>query len=191
LFRNSLVPSNGTLRLRAGWPNLGFGDTRYGTPLCRVGYSPHRGCGDAHRELRTACEISVLSVVQTISDMLLPRGRRSERGSVAAAIERCEGFWPGEGEARSRIRRPLRAGAWPRSAGVGGEAQRNGEDDAELNLAAGLLMGNEACTSEQADGLLRQATVDDEQTIWRSPSASSANTAAAVRLVPPGRGRSG
>jgi GAF domain-containing protein len=45
------------------------------------------------------------------------------------------------------------------------EAQRNAEDDAEVNLATGLLMINEACTAEQAEGLLRQAAVKDEQTI--------------------------
>jgi GAF domain-containing protein len=45
------------------------------------------------------------------------------------------------------------------------EAQRNAEDDAEVNLATGLLMINEACTAEQAEGLLRQAAGQDEQTI--------------------------
>jgi AmiR/NasT family two-component response regulator len=45
------------------------------------------------------------------------------------------------------------------------EAQRNAEDDADVNLATGLLMVNEGCTSEQATGLLREAAVQDEQTI--------------------------
>lgn len=45
------------------------------------------------------------------------------------------------------------------------EAQRNADDSAELNLATGLLMVSEACTSEQAEGLLRQAAAQDEQTI--------------------------
>jgi GAF domain-containing protein len=45
------------------------------------------------------------------------------------------------------------------------EAQRNAEDDADVNLATGLLMVNESCTAEQADGLLRQAAAHDERTI--------------------------
>jgi GAF domain-containing protein len=45
------------------------------------------------------------------------------------------------------------------------KAQRNVEDDADVNLASGLLMINEACTAEQADGLLRQAAIEDERTI--------------------------
>lgn len=45
------------------------------------------------------------------------------------------------------------------------QAQRNTEDDADVNLAAGLLMINEACTAEQAHGLLRNAALRDEQTI--------------------------
>lgn len=45
------------------------------------------------------------------------------------------------------------------------EAQRNAEDDAEVNMALGLLMINEACTAEQAEGLLRQAAASDERTI--------------------------
>lgn len=44
-------------------------------------------------------------------------------------------------------------------------AQRNAEDDADVNLATGLLMVNEGCTAEQAQGLLREAAVQDEQTI--------------------------
>lgn len=38
------------------------------------------------------------------------------------------------------------------------DAQRSAEDDADVNLATPLLMINEACTVEQAEGLLRQAT---------------------------------
>ena len=34
-----------------------------------------------------------------------------------------------------------------------------------MNLATGLLMINEACTAEQAEGLLREAAAHDEQTI--------------------------
>ena len=45
------------------------------------------------------------------------------------------------------------------------EAQRNADDHAEINLATGLLMVNEGCTVEQADGLLRQAAIHDEQTV--------------------------
>jgi predicted transcriptional regulator len=45
------------------------------------------------------------------------------------------------------------------------EAQRNAEDQADIDLATGLLMVNEACTAEQAAGLLREAAGHDEQTI--------------------------
>jgi GAF domain-containing protein len=45
------------------------------------------------------------------------------------------------------------------------EAQRNADDDADVNLATGLLMVNEACTAEQAHGLLHAAALQDEQTI--------------------------
>jgi GAF domain-containing protein len=45
------------------------------------------------------------------------------------------------------------------------EAQRNADDNADINLATGLLMVNEACTAEQAEGLLRQAALQDERTI--------------------------
>jgi GAF domain-containing protein len=49
--------------------------------------------------------------------------------------------------------------------GVVEQAQRDTDDDAEVNLAAGLLMVSESCTAEQAEGLLRQAANQDEQTI--------------------------
>jgi GAF domain-containing protein len=49
--------------------------------------------------------------------------------------------------------------------GVVEQAQRDTDDDAEVNLAAGLLMVSESCTAEQAEGLLRQAASQDEQTI--------------------------
>jgi GAF domain-containing protein len=45
------------------------------------------------------------------------------------------------------------------------EAQRDADDSAEVNIATGLLMVNEACTAEQADGLLRRAAALDEQTL--------------------------
>jgi GAF domain-containing protein len=45
------------------------------------------------------------------------------------------------------------------------EAQRNSEDQAQVDLAAGLLMVNQACTAEQAEGLLREAAEHDERTI--------------------------
>lgn len=45
------------------------------------------------------------------------------------------------------------------------EAQRNADDSADINLATGLLMMNEACTAEQANGLLEQAALHDERTI--------------------------
>lgn len=49
--------------------------------------------------------------------------------------------------------------------GVVEQAQRDADDDADVNLAAGLLMVNESCTAEQAEGLLRQAANRDERTI--------------------------
>jgi GAF domain-containing protein len=45
------------------------------------------------------------------------------------------------------------------------EAQRGADDDADINRATGLLMVNEACTAEQAEGLLRHAALQDETTI--------------------------
>ena len=44
-------------------------------------------------------------------------------------------------------------------------AQRRAEDQAEMNVATGLLMVTQACTAEQAAGLLREAAAHDEQTI--------------------------
>ena len=49
--------------------------------------------------------------------------------------------------------------------GVVEQAQRDADDDAEINIATGLLMVNESCTTEQAEGLLRQAANHDERTI--------------------------
>jgi AmiR/NasT family two-component response regulator len=49
--------------------------------------------------------------------------------------------------------------------GVVEGAQRNADDDAAVNIAVGLLVVNEACTIEQANGLLRQAALHDERTI--------------------------
>ena len=48
---------------------------------------------------------------------------------------------------------------------VAEQAQRDADDHADIALATGLLMGNEDCTIEQAEGLLRQAAVDDAQTL--------------------------
>jgi hypothetical protein len=45
------------------------------------------------------------------------------------------------------------------------EAQRDAEDRAEINVATGLLMVTQACTSEQADGLLQEAAAHDERSI--------------------------
>jgi GAF domain-containing protein len=44
-------------------------------------------------------------------------------------------------------------------------AQRDLEDHAQLRMATGLLMVNEACTADQADGLLRSAAAHDDRTI--------------------------
>ena len=45
------------------------------------------------------------------------------------------------------------------------EAQRNTDDHSQIALATGLLIGSQDCTREQAEGLLRQAAAEDEQTI--------------------------
>jgi GAF domain-containing protein len=45
------------------------------------------------------------------------------------------------------------------------EAQRNADDDAEINVATGLLMVEQVCSTEQARGLLREAAIHDERTI--------------------------
>jgi len=45
------------------------------------------------------------------------------------------------------------------------EAQRDADDTAQVQLATGLLMVSQGCTSEQAEGLLREAAVHDEQTV--------------------------
>lgn len=42
---------------------------------------------------------------------------------------------------------------------------KNAEDHADVNMATGLLIVNQACTAEQAEGLLRQAAQHDAQTI--------------------------
>ena len=44
-------------------------------------------------------------------------------------------------------------------------AQRDAEDQADVDLATGLLMVSQAFTAEQAEGLLREAAAHDEQTI--------------------------
>src|SRR3954454_14426717 len=45
------------------------------------------------------------------------------------------------------------------------QAQRDLDDDAQVRIATGLLMVNEACTAEQAERLLRSAATQDEKTI--------------------------
>ena len=45
------------------------------------------------------------------------------------------------------------------------EAQRNTDDHSQISFATGLLIGSQDCTREQAEGLLRQAADQDEQTI--------------------------
>jgi len=49
--------------------------------------------------------------------------------------------------------------------GVVEQAQRDADDSADTNLAAGLLMVSQSCTLEQAEGLLRQAAHQDGQSI--------------------------
>ena len=49
--------------------------------------------------------------------------------------------------------------------GVVEQAQRDADDDADVNVATGLLMVNESCTAEQAEGLLCYAATQDERTM--------------------------
>jgi GAF domain-containing protein len=49
--------------------------------------------------------------------------------------------------------------------GVVEHAQRELDDQAHVSMATGLLMVNEACTADQAAGLLRSAADRDERTI--------------------------
>jgi GAF domain-containing protein len=44
-------------------------------------------------------------------------------------------------------------------------AQRDLDDDAQVQVATGMLMINEACNSEQARGLIRSAAAHDDKTI--------------------------
>ncbi len=44
-------------------------------------------------------------------------------------------------------------------------AQRDLDDDAQVGIATGLLMVNEACTADQAERLLHSAATQDEKTI--------------------------
>ena len=44
-------------------------------------------------------------------------------------------------------------------------AQRNLDDQAQIQIATGLLMVNEACTVDQAEGLLQSAAAQDERSI--------------------------
>ena len=45
------------------------------------------------------------------------------------------------------------------------QAQRDVDDRADVDVATGLLMATQGCTSEQADGLLRQAADQEARTI--------------------------
>jgi GAF domain-containing protein len=45
------------------------------------------------------------------------------------------------------------------------QAQRDSDDKGDINIAAGLLMITQACTADQAQGLLQQAAIDDEETL--------------------------
>lgn len=45
------------------------------------------------------------------------------------------------------------------------EAQRDTDDRADVGLATGMLMATQGCTSEQAEGLLRQAADHEARTI--------------------------
>jgi GAF domain-containing protein len=45
------------------------------------------------------------------------------------------------------------------------EAQRNADNYSQISFATGLLIGSQDCTPEQAEGLLRRAAAQDEQTV--------------------------
>lgn len=45
------------------------------------------------------------------------------------------------------------------------QAQRDTDDAADISVATGMLMAFQSCSAEQAAGLLRQAAIDDEQTM--------------------------
>jgi hypothetical protein len=45
------------------------------------------------------------------------------------------------------------------------EAQRDADDQSQVDIAKGLLMGTQGCTAEQAEGLLQGAAQHEEQTI--------------------------
>jgi GAF domain-containing protein len=45
------------------------------------------------------------------------------------------------------------------------EAQRNSDDHSQIAMATGLLVSSQDCTREQAEGLLREAAAEDEQTL--------------------------
>lgn len=45
------------------------------------------------------------------------------------------------------------------------QAQRDADDKADVSLATGLLMINEGCTVEQAEGLLQRAATTDDRTV--------------------------
>lgn len=47
------------------------------------------------------------------------------------------------------------------------EAQRKTDDSSQIAFATGLLIGSQDCTREQAEGLIRNAAADDEQSILR------------------------
>jgi GAF domain-containing protein len=48
---------------------------------------------------------------------------------------------------------------------VADQAQQLADDRSAVNVATGLLMGNEGCTAEQAEGLLREAAAHEERSI--------------------------
>jgi GAF domain-containing protein len=45
------------------------------------------------------------------------------------------------------------------------QVQRDAEDQGQVDVATGVLMGTQGCTAEQAEGLLRGAAAEEERTI--------------------------
>ncbi len=45
------------------------------------------------------------------------------------------------------------------------EAQRETDDQSQIAIATGMIISSQDCTREQAQGLLRRAAADDEQTV--------------------------
>jgi AmiR/NasT family two-component response regulator len=50
------------------------------------------------------------------------------------------------------------------------QAQRDSGDATDVDMATGLVVAAQGCTAEQAEGLLRRAADDEEQTVLQIAS---------------------